>query len=84
MTGQHLGINRHYIRRKIDKEIISLEYVPSTEQSVDMLTKGVSGVTLRWLSSKLGIRSLHALALGGVSADITSSPNLFLNILNIM
>ena len=57
---KHLGNNRHYITRKIDKEIISLEYVPSAEQSADMLTKGVSGVTLRRLISKLGIRSRHA------------------------
>ena len=57
---KHLGINRYYIKRKIDKKIISLEYVPSVEQSVDMITEGVFGVTLRRLNSKLGIRSPHA------------------------
>ena len=35
---KHLGINRHFIRKKIDKKIISLDYVPSADQRADMLT----------------------------------------------
>ncbi|KAL1073367.1 hypothetical protein V6Z11_D11G216200 [Gossypium hirsutum] len=38
---KHVEIDQHFIKEKIDGEVICLTYVPSKQQVTDALTKGL-------------------------------------------
>ena len=36
---KHVEVDMHFIKEKIEKEIVSMSYVPTSEQVADLLTK---------------------------------------------
>ena len=52
---KHVEIDRHFIKEKLEKGIISLPFVRSKEQLADILTKAVSSETFDDAISKLGL-----------------------------
>lgn len=54
-STKHIELDCHFVREKLQDELISLSYVPSKLQLADMLTKPLPGVTQRSILSKLGV-----------------------------
>ena len=52
---KHVEIDRHFIKEKLEKQIISIPHVKSEDQLADILTKGVSTEVFETTLSKLGI-----------------------------
>ncbi|XP_071728419.1 uncharacterized protein [Rutidosis leptorrhynchoides] len=55
---KHVEIDRHFIREKLDNEIISLPSIRSEDQLADILTKSVNGRLFSEVLSKLNIGNL--------------------------
>ncbi|XP_071728057.1 secreted RxLR effector protein 161-like [Rutidosis leptorrhynchoides] len=52
---KHVEVDRHFIRQKLDDEIISLPSIRSEDQLTDILTKSVNGRLFSEVLSKLNI-----------------------------
>ncbi|KAK2647149.1 hypothetical protein Ddye_022344 [Dipteronia dyeriana] len=52
---KHVEINRHFIREKIEGEVIKPVYIPSNLQTADILTKALPRAHFEDLSCKLGL-----------------------------
>ena len=48
-----MEVDQHFIKEKLDGDIISIEYVPISHQLADLLTKGPTEQTLEFLVSSL-------------------------------
>ena len=59
---KHVEIDRHFISEKIESKMISLNYVPSRQQAVDILTKALFLPNLNELSTVLGLENIYRLA----------------------
>ena len=57
---KHVEVDRHFIKEKLDAQIISFLFVKTDEQLVDILTKAVSSKTFSDSLSKLGLKDLYA------------------------
>ena len=44
---KHVEVGRYFIKEKIEERVICMSYVPTTEQAVDILTKGLPRPCLR-------------------------------------
>lgn len=56
---KHVEIDRHFIKEKIDNNIINLEYTPSQLQRADILTKALLKPTYENLRSNLGMIDIY-------------------------
>ena len=63
---KHVNIDRFYIQDHLEQGVLKTEHVISKEQCVDIFTKGLPAKTMQYLISKLGMRSIHSSAWGGV------------------
>lgn len=63
---KHVEVDRHFIKEKIEKGIICMSYVPTSEQASDLLTKGLGRPAFKNLADKLGMLNVFSLARGGV------------------
>ena len=52
---KHVEVDRHFIKEKLDNQIISLPLVRSKDQLADILTKSVTTEAFKDASCKLGI-----------------------------
>lgn len=52
---KHVEIDRHFIKEKLENNIISLPFVRSKDQLVDILTKAVASEVFNTTLCKLGI-----------------------------
>ncbi|CAA7399927.1 unnamed protein product [Spirodela intermedia] len=43
---KHVEIDRHFIKEKLEANVICISYIPTNKQLADMLTKGISGTQL--------------------------------------
>ena len=59
---KHVEIDRHFISEKIKSKMISLNYVPSRQQAVDILTKALFRLNFTELSTVLGLENIYRLA----------------------
>ena len=59
---KHIEIDRHFIKEKLDSELICTPYVSTNHQIVDILTKGLSNRTFQANISKLGMKNICSLA----------------------
>jgi len=59
---KHVEIDRHFIKEKIEAETISLQYIPTTQQIADILTKAIPRKFFDELNSKLGLLNIYNLA----------------------
>ncbi|XP_061989783.1 secreted RxLR effector protein 161-like [Rosa rugosa] len=57
---KHVEVDRHFIKEKLDANLIAFPFVPTEEQLADVLTKGVSVKVFRDSLDKLGIRDVYA------------------------
>lgn len=56
---KHVEIDRHFIKEKIETEVIAISHVRSSEQLADILTKAVSGTIFHDMLVKLGMFDLY-------------------------
>jgi len=56
---KHVEIDRHFIREKIDAKTIDLKYIPSKEQTADVLTKGLTRDKFEYLVGKLDMINIY-------------------------
>eukprot|EP00253_Pinus_taeda_P025454 PITA_25454 len=52
---KHIPIKYHFLREQVLEQKVKLEYVPSKEQVVDILTKSLPRETFEYLRQKLGV-----------------------------
>eukprot|EP00253_Pinus_taeda_P031608 PITA_31608 len=52
---KHIPIKYHFLREQVLEQKVKLEYVPSKEQVVDILTKPLPRETFEYLRQKLGV-----------------------------
>ena len=57
---KHIEIDRHFIKEKLESRLITIAYVPSGHQLVDVLTKGLPTERFQELTSKLGMIDIHS------------------------
>ncbi|CAL2225144.1 unnamed protein product [Prunus armeniaca] len=57
---KHVEVDRHFIKEKLEHKLISIPFVPSSEQLADMLTHAVSKRRFEDSLDKLGITDIYA------------------------
>ena len=66
-TGRikHMECDRFFFKERMDEGLFDLEFVLSSDQAADMLTKGLSYPLLLRALSKLGMGNIHTSLAGG-------------------
>ncbi|RVW30369.1 Retrovirus-related Pol polyprotein from transposon TNT 1-94 [Vitis vinifera] len=59
---KHIDIDRHFIKEKLEEEVMCMSYVPSEDQLVDILTKGLNSSMFHDLVFKLGMENIYSSA----------------------
>ena len=59
---KHVEVDRHFIKKKLESDLICTPFVPTRSQLVDLLTKSLLGAAFQRLTSKLGMEDIHSLA----------------------
>ena len=59
---KNVEIDRHFVKEKIESDIISLQYIPTNQQIAHILTKAVPKKTFEDFNSKLGLLKICNLA----------------------
>lgn len=59
---KHVEIDRHFIKEKIEMEVIKLNYIPTNSQIADIFTKALPRSQFENMCSKLGILNIYCLA----------------------
>ena len=57
---KHIEIDCHFVREKIQLDLISTGYVKTGEQLSDIFTKALSGDRVSYLCNKLGMINIYA------------------------
>ena len=57
---KHIEVDCHFIREKIQENLISLGYMKTGEQLADLLTKALHGARVDYLCNKLGMINIYA------------------------
>jgi predicted house-cleaning noncanonical NTP pyrophosphatase (MazG superfamily) len=60
MIGLSTSKLTHFIKEKLDEEMLHVSYVKSVDQLADILTKGVSTVVFSEICSKMGLIDIFA------------------------
>jgi hypothetical protein len=58
--NQAIGIDRHFIREKLEDGTLHVSFVKSSDQLADVLTKGVNVVQFDKLCNKMGLIDIFA------------------------
>lgn len=56
---KHVEIDRHFIKEKIDQNIINIDHVPSCKQTADIITKALPRNTYENIKSNLGMIEIY-------------------------
>jgi hypothetical protein len=59
---KHIEMRYHYVRDIVQKNILSIQYVPTAEQTTDILTKPLSLTKFVYFRDKLGVAENASLA----------------------
>lgn len=54
--SKHIDLKHHFIKDAVKKGVIELQYVPSKDNVVDLLTKGLNGRRVQEILPKLGMK----------------------------
>ena len=57
---KHVEVNRHFIKEKLDSELICTPFVTSSDQLANILTKGLPGAVCQRLLNKIGRHDIHS------------------------
>lgn len=57
---KHVEIDKHFIKGKLDNDNIYILYIPSNQQIVNVLTKGLLGLNFDSCMSKLSLIEIYA------------------------
>ncbi|XP_056160962.1 uncharacterized mitochondrial protein AtMg00810-like [Syzygium oleosum] len=71
---KHVEIDYHFVRERIAKNQLHVQYISTTDQPADIFTKGLSTARFRLLQSKLTVCSATS-ACRGVSKETISCPD---------
>ena len=63
---KHVEVDRHFIKKRQDNCSICISYIPSSQQVVDVLTKGLLIQNFDFWVSKLGLIDIYVPTSGGV------------------
>ena len=58
---KHIEIDCHFVRKKIQLDLISIEYVKTGKQLSNIFTKALNGNRVSYLCNKLGIINIYTL-----------------------
>lgn len=64
---KHVEIDQHFIKEKIEDGTTCMPFVPTSQQTADILTKGLSRPNFEFLVSKLDMTNIFAPTLGEVT-----------------
>lgn len=53
--SKHIDVNHHPIREKVEDMTVELKYIPTTEMTADVLTKGLPGPKHKELTTRMGV-----------------------------
>lgn len=59
---KHVEVDRHFVKKKLEQGMISVEYVPISNQLADLLTKGLTEQAHEFLVGKLGLINIYSQA----------------------
>src|SRR5262249_43169856 len=68
---KHIEVDCHFIREKIQDNIISTGYVKTGEQFGDLFTKALNGPRVEYLCNKLGMINIYAPAMPSLRRSVT-------------
>jgi len=57
---KHIEIERHFIKEKLDSELITTTYIPSGHQQTNVSTKNLPTKNFSQLTSKLEMLDIHS------------------------
>ncbi|RVX16266.1 Retrovirus-related Pol polyprotein from transposon RE1 [Vitis vinifera] len=57
---KHIEVDCHFIREKIEENLVSTGYVKTGEQLGDIFTKALNGTRVEYFSNKLGMINIYA------------------------
>jgi hypothetical protein len=60
--SKHIEIKCYFIRDKVQEGEVKLEYIPTDEQTIDILTKPLSRIKFAYFREKMGIMEITPLA----------------------
>ena len=58
----HIEIDRHFIKEKLEEGVVRMSYVPSEHQLANIITKGLNSSMFHDLVLKLGMEDIYSLA----------------------
>ena len=53
--SKHMEMKYHYVRDMVQRRAVSLRYIPTDEQTMDVLTKPLSKMKFEYFRDKLGV-----------------------------
>ena len=57
---KHVEVDRHFIKEKIEDKTVVITYIPTTDQTADILTKALFKPSFEKLVDKLGMYNLYS------------------------
>ena len=68
--SKHIKLDYHFIREKVKRKEVILEFVASTKQLANMFTKGLFEVQHKWITNNLSIFHKTNCLSGGVKNSL--------------
>ena len=59
---KHIEVDYYFIREKITSGCVATSFVNSNDQLVDIFTKSLRGLRIKYICNKLGAYDIYALA----------------------
>lgn len=70
---KHIKIGRHFVKKKLDNNLICSPYIPINSQLIDVLTKVITNSTFKTLINNLRMENIYSPVWGGNIKDGSKS-----------